>query len=95
MSISKVLIVFILVIITSCQKDDLMFIDNISNNKTDSIKSVKLSHLINKLPDTKIKKKKRLTKKKSLVMKQKLLMLKKRSKLPKIQMVTLQLHKQS
>lgn len=62
MSINKILIVFILFIITSCQKDDLMSIDNIPNTETDSVKSIKLSHLVNKLPNSKIKKKKRLKK---------------------------------
>ena len=66
MSINKILIVFILFIITSCQKDDLMSIDNIPNTKTDSIKSIKLSHLVNKLPDSRIKKKKRLKKSRKL-----------------------------
>jgi len=61
-SINKILIVFILFIITSCQKDDLMSIDNIPNTETDSVKSIKLSHLVNKLPNSKIKKKKRLKK---------------------------------
>lgn len=66
MSINKVLIVFILVIVTSCQKDDLMSVNNMSNTEIDSIKSVKLSHLINKLPDSKIKKKKRFRKSRKL-----------------------------
>jgi hypothetical protein len=65
-SINKVLIVFILVIITSCQKDDLININNIQNTEVDSIKSFKLSHLINKLPDSKIKKKKRFRKSRRL-----------------------------
>jgi hypothetical protein len=51
---------------TSCQKDDLMSIDNIPNTETDSVKSIKLSHLVNKLPNSKIKKKKRLKKSRKL-----------------------------
>ena len=66
MSINKILIVFILFIMTSCQKDDLMSIDNIPNTETDSVKSIKLSHLVNKLPNSKIKKKKRLKKSRKL-----------------------------
>jgi hypothetical protein len=65
-SINKILIVFILFIMTSCQKDDLMSIDNRPNVETDSIKSIKLSHLVNKLPNSKIKKKKRLKKSRKL-----------------------------
>ena len=66
MSINKILIVFILFIITSCQKDDLMSIDNIPNTETDSVKSINLSHLVNKLPNSKTKKKKRLKKSRKL-----------------------------
>ena len=55
----KILVYFIFIVITSCRKDDLMPINTKQNTEIDSIKSVKLSYLVDKLPVSKIKKKKR------------------------------------